>query len=177
MIDNTHTGGAAFVRIATCSGAWRAEAIRGTWNGWLVPVFTHSEAWAILTAHGYEFGDTVHGSIWYTDTTTGEATHLTQTNDGLYEFDGWIWESAEISRETVDVASSLIISNLDMEIVTGAMMETVEAWLAPESGEYANNTARNILADYAETIRAEIVTWELFETRFFRVLTQMVANA
>ena len=156
MIDNTHTGGAAFVRICTVDNkAFRAEAIRGTWNGWLVPAFTHSEAWAILTAHGFEVGDDEQMNIHYTDA-TGEVEYLTRTNDELYIFDGWTWESAEVAREVVDALTEFITTLWDMDLITGISADTLNEWLAVEAGEYANNTARSILDSYAGLVLQEI---------------------
>jgi hypothetical protein len=102
LIDNTHTGGALYVRVPSCRGVFRAEDIRGTWNGFIVPTFTHGEAWAILTATGFTFGDEYQMNIWYTDA-TGEATYLTKTPDEFYIFDGWMWEA--YTPETMEACS------------------------------------------------------------------------
>jgi hypothetical protein len=64
--------------------------------------------------------------------------------------------SALVSREVVDACTEFITNLLDMDLVTGHMAETLDAWLAPEAGVIANAEARDILDAYAGLITQEI---------------------
>lgn len=177
MSEQTHKGGATFVRLPSTPHVFRAEEIIGTWNGFPVPTFTHSEVWGIFHALQMEGNTDYHGHTSFRNE-EGKLEFVEQHGNGDYSFNGWVWEIVgPVSVEVVDALSGQFMTLVDMGIVTGAMMDVVEAWLAPHSGEYAQDQARLILFVFAETVRDEVVTWELFESRYFRVLTELVKNS
>lgn len=149
-----------FVYLDGTEQLFQAVRIDGEWNSFAVPVFTYGEAWHILTVLDYEFGDNYEAHIWYTDTVTGEQVHLHTTEDGNYIFTGWMWHVAEIvSVQTVDVCVGLMTSNLEMEFVTGAIMDTLEEWVSPLAGKCANENGRDILNEYATLILSTLEEW------------------
>jgi hypothetical protein len=152
MLDNHYTGGAALVRLPSAPTVWRAVRITDEWNGFPVPVFTTGEAWGILTALNISAHEDYDGRVSYWDADNG-VQYLTAHADGV-SFNGWAFELVhEVTRETVDTALNIISETFELEFFMTVAIETVEEFLSPNAGEYANGEARNLVRDYYERLR------------------------